>query len=84
MGFPENLRRLRTRAGLTQAQVADKINVPYRTYQNWELGSREPAIAALKTIAKALGVSFDELLENGPATPPAKAAPAAKKARRKK
>lgn len=76
MGFSENLRRLRTEAGLTQQQMADKVGIPYRSWQNWENGSREPRIAALKTIAKALGVSVDELVENDvEKAPPAKKAP---------
>jgi transcriptional regulator with XRE-family HTH domain len=62
MGFKENLRRLREQAGLTQTQMAAKAGVPFRSYQNWETGSREPRIAALSTLAEALGVSVDMLI----------------------
>jgi transcriptional regulator with XRE-family HTH domain len=69
MGFKENLRRLREEAGLTQTQMADKAGVPFRSYQNWEAGSREPGIAALAALAKALGVSVDQLISESEADP---------------
>jgi transcriptional regulator with XRE-family HTH domain len=71
MGFKENLRTLRERAGLTQAGMADRAGVPFRSYQNWELGSREPRIQSLVSLAEALGVSVDELVrkDGAPARP---------------
>jgi transcriptional regulator with XRE-family HTH domain len=54
--------------------------VPFRSYQNWETGSREPRLQALKDLAAAFGVTTDELLADAtparlvkapPATPPA-------------
>ena len=36
--------RLRIRAGLTQREMAEKIGIPYRTYQNWEINGMEGAI----------------------------------------
>lgn len=62
MAFKENLRRLREAAGLTQSQAAQRAGVPFRSYQNWEIGSREPRIDALAAVARALGASVDELL----------------------
>jgi transcriptional regulator with XRE-family HTH domain len=62
MGFKENLRRLRERAGLTQTEMARKAGVPFRSYQNWEAGSREPRIQALAALARAVEVSLDALI----------------------
>lgn len=31
----------RERAGLTRKEASDLLKVPYRTWQNWELGVRE-------------------------------------------
>lgn len=78
MGFKENLRRLREAAGLTQTEMAKLAGVPFRSYQNWEIGTREPRIDALSSLAKACGVPVDELLGDGssktaraiPSTPP--------------
>jgi transcriptional regulator with XRE-family HTH domain len=62
MRFKENLRRLREQAGWTQTEMAGRAGVPFRSYQNWEAGVREPRIAALAALADALGVSVDDLI----------------------
>src|SRR5579871_4139046 len=69
MGFKENLRRLREASGLTQGEAADRAGVPFRSYQNWETGVREPRLQALADLASALGVTVDELLKDSPAKP---------------
>ncbi len=63
MGFKENLRRFRERAGLTQSEVASRAGVPFRSYQNWETGSREPRLQALPSLADALEVTVNDLLK---------------------
>jgi transcriptional regulator with XRE-family HTH domain len=68
MSFKENLKRLRESKGWTQAQAAERTGVPFRTMQNWEGGSREPRLEALKKLAAAYGVLVDELLRDD-ATP---------------
>jgi len=75
MGLKENLKRLRTAKGWTQAEAAEKADVPFRSYQNWEVGIREPRIDALPRLARAFGVSLDELLAGQGETEPAKPAP---------
>ena len=78
MGFKENLRKLREEAGLTQAEIAKKAGVPFRSYQNWEAGSREPRIQGLAALAAALRVTVDQLISSmaasyaSPPAPPAK------------
>jgi len=37
----KKMRELRTRTGMTQKAFAEYFNIPYDTYQKWELGSRE-------------------------------------------
>lgn len=40
---PEQLRKARKDAGLTQTQAAELVYTPFRTYQDWEYGvSRMP------------------------------------------
>ena len=65
MEFHVNLRNYREAAGLTQQQVAERIGITKSTYCNYESGKREPDVAKIKKIAKALGVSADALLETG-------------------
>jgi transcriptional regulator with XRE-family HTH domain len=60
--FGGRLHTLREAAGLTQAQVADKLEITARAYAFWE---REPvALKAeqLATLADVLGVTADELI----------------------
>jgi transcriptional regulator with XRE-family HTH domain len=70
MGFKDNLRRLREAAGLTQTAMAEKAGVPFRSYQNWEAGVREPRIQALAALAAAVGVTVDELIREPPGADP--------------
>ena len=63
--FAENLKNARIRAGLTQAQVAEKIGVAPSSYSFYESGKREPDVMKIKQIAAVLGVTGDELLGIG-------------------
>ena len=65
MEFHVNLRNYREAAGLTQMQVAERLGITKSTYCNYESGKREPDVAKIKKIAKALGISADALLETG-------------------
>ena len=65
MEFNVNLRNYREAAGLTQQQVAERLGITKSTYCNYESGKREPDVAKIKKIAKALGISADALLETG-------------------
>jgi transcriptional regulator with XRE-family HTH domain len=70
VSFPENLKRLRESKGWTQAEAAKHAGVPFRSYQNWESGGREPRLDALVRLAAAFGVTPNKLLE-GVGTPAA-------------
>lgn len=50
---------LRKVRGLTQTQLADKLNVGRATVSNYEIGRRSPHLKELERIAKALGVGLD-------------------------
>ena len=55
------LRELRKNAGLTQQELAEKIDLNSITYSNYEKGSREPSTDILINIADFYGVSLDYL-----------------------
>jgi transcriptional regulator with XRE-family HTH domain len=59
-----NVRRLRIAAGLSQAELAERMGVDRAYVSGLELGRRNPTIVTLWHIAKALGVKlrvfFDE------------------------
>ncbi|OQX86076.1 MAG: hypothetical protein B6D55_06620 [Candidatus Omnitrophica bacterium 4484_70.2] len=61
----KNIRKYRKKLGLTQVQLAKKANIPYSTYLNIELAyTLNPSIQMIVKIAKALGVSVDELIKD--------------------
>lgn len=53
---------LRKRSGLTQAELAEKLNISNKTISKWENGQGYPDITYLPMISKLLGVSVDDLL----------------------
>ena len=53
---------LRKKQGLTQQQLADKLNLSNKTISKWESGSGSPDISNLPILAEALEISVDELL----------------------
>ena len=48
--------------GLTQQQLADKLNVSFQAISKWENGTTYPNIEILRELAIALDVSVDEIL----------------------
>ena len=64
MKLGENILNLRKKAGLSQEQLGEKINVTRQTISNWELGETAPNPEQLKLLSKELNVSIDELLDN--------------------
>ena len=60
--FPERLKEMRQKSGLTQQEVADLININRGSYSNWENGKREPNFDNLIKLAELLNVSVDKLL----------------------
>jgi len=57
------LRRARIWRKLTHAQLAAKVGVHEMTISKLERGDRQPSLALLRRLAKALKVKVGELLE---------------------
>jgi len=55
------LRRLRTSAGLTQAQLAAQASVGIRTVRDLERGEARPRASSLNRLATALGIDVEQL-----------------------
>lgn len=60
--FAERLKALRKEAGLTQVEIAKKLNISQPTYGQWETGKRNPSAETLEKFAKFFGTSTDYLL----------------------
>ncbi|MCM1530087.1 MAG: helix-turn-helix domain-containing protein [Alistipes sp.] len=58
--FGENLVKFRKQCGLTQAQLAQKLNVTSQAVSRWEKGAY-PDSELLPSVAAALGVTIDQL-----------------------
>lgn len=56
------LKKLRKEKGLTQEQLAEKLNVSSRTVSRWETGSNMPDIGILVEIAVFFDVSIPEII----------------------
>ena len=56
------IKALREKRGMTQAQLADKLNVSGKAVSKWETGAGYPDITLLEPIAAALRTSVSELL----------------------
>ena len=62
MTFPEHLLLLRRAHGLKQTELAEKIGLSWKGYQNYELGLREPKLSTLIALADFYGITIDELV----------------------
>ena len=60
----DNIVLLRKEKGLTQAQLAEKLNYSDKAVSKWERGESLPDVAVLKSLAEILGVTVDYLLES--------------------
>ncbi|WP_460920267.1 XRE family transcriptional regulator [Pontibacter brevis] len=57
-----NIRHLRKGAGLTQAQLAEKLDIKRSLVGAYEEGRAEPKLSTLVNVAKLFDVSLDELI----------------------
>lgn len=58
--FIENLKKFRLAKGLTQEQVADKLNVNTQTVSRWECGTTLPDVLTLPVLARLYEVTVDD------------------------
>lgn len=58
-----NIKSLRIKNKLTQAELAEKLKVDQTAVSQWELGESMPRAALLPKIAEALGCTIDDLFK---------------------
>lgn len=63
------LQTKRSERGLSQEKLAELVGVSRQAVSKWELGDAVPDTDKLIPLAKALGVTVDELLGNSPEEP---------------
>lgn len=59
----KNLEQMRKDAGLTQAQLAELVDVTQECVSRWETGERSPMIATAFKIATVLNCTIDDLIK---------------------
>ena len=62
MKLKDNLKFLRRKAGLTQAELAKKMHLKQYNISDYEIGRIEPNIAKLVHFADIFNVSLDTLV----------------------
>lgn len=62
MGFSDNLYYLRKRAGLTQEELADRVQVSRQSVSKWETGEALPETDKLILLSDVFGVTLDEIV----------------------
>lgn len=62
MNLPEKLVLLRKQKGLTQLELAEKLNVSRQAISRWEVGTAAPSTDNLKELSNLYDVSVDYLL----------------------
>ncbi len=65
----KNIIRLRQQAGLTQIELAEKLNYSDKAVSKWERAESMPDITVLKAIADLFGVPLDYLVQEDPQAP---------------
>ncbi len=63
MNLGENLKKARKAAGVTQAELAERLQVYQKDISRWENNQLTPNALNLARICKELGASADEILE---------------------
>lgn len=58
----KNLKKARTKSGLTQKQVADKAGVHVNWYARLERGEENASLETLKTLSKVLNIKVADLI----------------------
>ena len=59
----KNIQKLRQEKGMTQLELAEKLNYSDKTVSKWERGESLPDVIVLKTIADLFEVTLDYLVE---------------------
>lgn len=56
------IKELRISKNITQREMANKLNLSYSTYSNYENNYREPKFETIEKVAEILGVTVDYLI----------------------
>lgn len=66
MTLGQRIHELRTAAGLSQEQLAERLNVSRQAISKWELDASAPDLDRLVLLGDLFGVSLDQLVRGAP------------------
>jgi len=66
MKLGARIKQLRKERGLTQEQLADAVNVHWRTISNLERNKAHPRSDLLARLARLFGTTIDNLMNGNP------------------
>ena len=58
----KNIKKHRMEKGMTQDQLAEKLNVTRQAVSNWETGKTQPSIETLTALGLLFGISVEALI----------------------
>ena len=58
----KNMKKIRSAAGMTQQELADRLHVTRQAVSSWETGKNHPDLEMLERIAQILEVDLEELI----------------------
>ena len=61
--FANNLKLLRNQIGMSQKDLAERLNVSFKTISHWESGYSEPSLDTLLMLKDIFSVSYEDLIE---------------------
>lgn len=64
MELSQNILKYREQLGLSQEQLAEKLNISPQAIALWETGQEQPSTDALQLLSSAFGISIEELCKN--------------------
>lgn len=69
MSIAENIKMLRERYGLTQADLGEIAGVSDKAVSTWENGTAEPRMGAVQKIAEHFGITKGSIVDDSPELP---------------
>ena len=64
MAVGSRIKAARKAAGMTQAELAEKLDLPFQSVSQWERGYRNPKYDTLNRISNALGCPVELLIDD--------------------
>jgi transcriptional regulator with XRE-family HTH domain len=64
MNFKDKLLDLRKKAGLSQEELGNKLDISRQTISKWEMGKSTPELDKLVSLSEIFNVSLDELVKD--------------------